>query len=67
MGTNRPQKLSIRSQLIRELQSHEGHEPCYATSKVEHCNAQEQCRWHHDCLHEAEGNSGESPLNKLED
>lgn len=56
MEMNSPQIFSIQAQLIRELQTQEGHEPCYATPSAEYCQhkAQEECCWRYDCYYEAE-------------
>lgn len=53
METNREKSFSLQAQLIREMQTQEGKEPCYATPMARNCD-QEQCCWRHDCFHEVE-------------
>jgi hypothetical protein len=56
--------FSIQAQLIREMQSEYGREPCYATPVSAKCDqrTREKCSWRHDCFDEA----GEQPRNSEE-
>ncbi|MBU0500567.1 MAG: SAP domain-containing protein [Gammaproteobacteria bacterium] len=38
--------------LVRSIQRHEGHNDCFGTNRVAHCNEM-TCLWRADCLIEA--------------
>jgi hypothetical protein len=54
--------FSIQAELIRQIQANQGLTPCYATPRADNCSQkkEEQCRWRHDCYHEAEEASAAS-------
>lgn len=47
--------FSLQVELIRQMQTENGHEACYATPATVGCTKkQSECSWRHDCFHDAE-------------
>ena len=47
--------FSLQVQLVRQIQSNNGQEACYATPATVGCTKkQNECSWRHDCFQDAE-------------